>query len=316
VRVVFFGTPDIAVPTLEAVAREHEVTAVVCQPDKPKGRSKKPVAPPAKVFAAQQDIPVHQPSKLNDGAFEAWLREQRPDVCVVAAYGRLLKQPLLDVPPHGHINLHPSLLPRWRGPSPIQSALIAGDEETGVTIMKLSLEMDAGDMMLQRRTPIAPMENALMLSDRLAAMGAEMTVEVLQQILDGTATYTPQNNDDAIYCTMLRKEDGFIDWTASAEQIHDRVRGTTPWPGAQCDFRGERCKVHASAPLDYPADAPPGTIVRVTNRALHVATGEGLLEISAFQVPGKAAMPVEALLRGRRIEEGEILTTPGRPHAG
>ena len=314
-RIVFFGTPDIAVPTLKAVAAQHEVTAVVCQPDKPRGRSKKLVAPPAKAFAEQQGIAVHQPTKLNDGTFEAWLKEQQPDACVVAAYGRLLKQPLLDIPPHGHINMHPSLLPRWRGPSPIQSALVAGDQVTGVTIMKLSLEMDAGDMMLQRTTPIDPMENAQALSDRLSLLGAEMTVEVLQQLEAGADACTPQDDSEAVYCSMLRKEDGYIDWSKSAQEIHDRVRGTTPWPGAQCDFRGDRCKIHASAPLDEFTDAEPGTIVRVTNDALHVATGAGVLEISVFQLPGKAAMPVEALLRGRTIEPGEQLTTPEPPHA-
>lgn len=146
-RTVFFGTPDIAVPTLRAIEALHEVTAVVCQPDRPQGRSKRPVPPPVKVAAEKLGIPVHQPTKLNDGTFEAWLREQAPDVCTIAAYGRILKQPVLDIPPHGWLNVHPSLLPKYRGPSPIRSAVLNGDTVTGVSIMRLVLEMDAGDVL-------------------------------------------------------------------------------------------------------------------------------------------------------------------------
>ena len=172
-RTVFFGTPELAVPALAAVAAHHNVTAVVCQPDRPKKRSKRPVPPPTKAWAVEHEIPVHQPLKLNDGAFEAWLKEQRPELCAIAAYGRLLKQPILDVPPEGWLNIHPSLLPRYRGPSPIQSAILNGDPVTGVSIMRLTLEMDAGDVLLQEETPVADDDTTESLSARLAQLGRD-----------------------------------------------------------------------------------------------------------------------------------------------
>lgn len=314
-RVVFFGTPDIAVPTLEAVAARHTVTAVVCQPDKPRGRGKQPEAPPAKQWAETHGIEVCQPLKLNDGAFESWLVDQAPDVCVVAAYGRLLKQPLLDIPRYGHINMHPSLLPRWRGPSPIQSAVIAGDEETGVTIIRLSLEMDAGDMLLCERTPIGPEENAAELSARLSAMGGRLTVQALELIDSGRANFTPQHHAEAVFCSMLNKEDGYMDWTRSARELHNLVRGAQPWPFAQCTLREQICKIHEARVLDAPSEAAPGTVTEVTRDAVHVATGEGQLAITRFQAPGKKAMAMGDYLRGQAIAPGEVFGTPVS-HAG
>lgn len=317
-RIVFFGTPDIAVPTLAAIVEHHEVTAVVCQPDKPRGRGKQPEAPPVKAWAEARGIAVHQPSKLNDGTFEAWLREQAPDVCVVAAYGRLLKQPLLDVPLHGHINMHPSLLPRWRGPSPIQSAVIAGDEETGVTIIRLSAAMDAGDMLLRERTTIAPDEDAEQLGARLAEAGGRLTVQALELIASGRAHYTPQDETEATFCHILKKEDGYLDWSRPAAALHNLVRGAKPWPFAQCLFRDQVCKVHESRVIDSASTAEPGEVVQVAADAIHIATGAGLLAITRFQAPGKKAMPMGDFLRGQVIAPGERLGTPAPPvsHAG
>lgn len=304
-RVVFFGTPDIALPCLEAVAAHHEVAAVVTQPDRPKGRRRKPAPPPVKVRAEAEGLPVHQPAKLNDGTFEAWLREQAPDLCVVAAYGRLLKQPIIDVPPKGYLNLHPSLLPRWRGPSPIRTAILEGDAETGVTIMKLVLEMDAGDILVQRRTPIEPDEDAVALSERLARLGAEAMLDALAQVECGTAEFTPQNPAAVTTCSIFRKEDGRIRWDAPAEGVHNLVRAAVPWPVAHCLFRGEVFRIHRTALTDASAQAAPGTITTVEKDRMLVACADRRLAILEIQAPGKRAMATGEFLRGAHVEPGE-----------
>lgn len=304
-RIVFFGTPEIAVPSLDALARRHEVAAVVCQPDRPRGRGKKLEPPAVKVRALELGLPVHQPDKLHDGAFEAWLREQAPEACAIAAYGRILRQPVLDVPPRGFINMHPSLLPRWRGPSPVQTAVLAGDTETGVTIMKLTLEMDAGPILLQARTPIGPAESAESLSARLALLGADLLVDALERIAAGKADFTPQDEALATCCALLTKEDGYLDWTRPAAALHNQVRGCQPWPAAQCRLHGKVFKVHEAAVVDDPAGLPPGTVAMVDKERLHVATGAGLLSILTIQAPGKRAMPIAEFLRGHPIAPGE-----------
>ena len=310
-RIVFFGTPDLAVPCLAALTARHEVTAVVCQPDRPKGRGKKLQAPPVKAWAEEHGLPVHQPAKLNDGTFEAWLREQAPDLCALAAYGRILKQPILAVPRHGFINMHPSLLPKYRGPSPIQSAVLNGDAVTGVTIMDITLEMDSGDIYLQRETPIGPDETAADLTARLAELGGAMMAEVADAIEAGTATRTPQDDGQASYCALLSKEDGFIDWNAPAQRIHDLVRGAQPWPAAQCRFHGEVCKILRSAVMPGDAGAAPGAITAVEKDHVLVATGGGQLAILVFQVPGKKAMPMREYLVGHALKVGEKFESMG-----
>jgi len=305
VRVIFFGTPELAVPPLAAVADRHNVVAVVCQPDQPRGRIKKPVPPPTKVWAIAHDIAVMQPAKLNDGTFEAWLREQAPDVCPLAAYGRILKQLILDVPTHGFINMHPSLLPRHRGPSPIQTAILEGDTATGVSIMRLDAGMDTGDILLQSGIPILPDDTTASLSERLAKLGAELLVRGLDQIASGQAEFTPQDHGRASVTRRFEKADGHIRWSAPAESIHNLVRAALPWPMAQCLFGGEVYRIHKSAVADEAADAPPGTVVRVEKDRVLVATGRGLLAILWFQAPGKRAMPMGDYLRGHRIRAGD-----------
>lgn len=313
-RIVFFGTPDLAVPTLAAVAAEHEVTAVVCQPDKPQGRSKKLVPPPVKTWAEEHDIEVMQPTKLNDGTFEAWLKEQAPEVCVVAAYGRLLNEPLLQIPEHGYLNVHPSLLPKYRGPSPIASAILNGDTEAGVSIMRLVLEMDAGDVMLQERSPISPNETTQELTDRLAVLGATMMMEAIQQVQAGTDTYTHQDPTLVTHCKMTNKEDGVIQWTRSAQHIHNQVRGTQPWPVAHCHYNGQVCRIHESRIIDESSTEKPGTVTQVLKNSVYVATGDGQLEIIRFQAPGKKAMDMGSYLRGQGLQVGERFEEI--PHAG
>ena len=305
-RVVFFGTPALAVPSLAETARRHEVAAVVCQPDKPAGRGRRSVSPPVKQWAEEHGLPVHQPAKLNDGRFEAWLREQAPDICAIAAYGRLLKQPILDVPPHGFINVHPSLLPRHRGPSPIQTALLEGDEVTGVTIMRLILAMDAGDIILQEETPVDPHDMAGTLSERLASLGGRLLGEALDQIEAGAATFTPQDDSKATYTTMFTKDAGRIRWAQGARAIHNQVRACHPWPVAFCRLDGETCRIHRTEPREASAgDLPPGTVTAVEKHAILVAAGEGALAIRQLQLPGKKALHTGDFLRGRPMKPGD-----------
>jgi methionyl-tRNA formyltransferase len=305
VRTVFFGTPDLAVPTLAAVAERHEVTAVVCQPDKPQGRGKKLTPPPTKEWALDHGIPVHQPTKLNDGSFEAWLRAQAPDICVLAAYGRILKQPILDIPPLGFVNMHPSLLPRHRGPSPIRGALLEGDTVTGVTIMRLDAGTDTGDIVLQEEMPILPDDNAIRLTVRLADAGAKLMAKALDLIASGDALYSPQDHSQATHTRLLDKSDGRIRWSAPAQQIHNLVRAAVPWPAAQARLGGEIVQIHRTHVVDEPSEAAPGTIVRVERDRVVVATGEGALAVLEIQAPGKRVMPMGDFLRGRALQVNE-----------
>jgi methionyl-tRNA formyltransferase len=308
VRTVFFGTPEIAVPCLAAVASAHSVAAAVCQPDKPKGRGKRLEAPPVKQWAETNGVPVHQPAKLNDGTFEAWLREQAPELCVVAAYGRILKQPILDVPPRGFINFHPSLLPEYRGPSPIQTALLDGKTRTGVTIMEVTLEMDAGPILLQREEAIDAEDTAGTLGDRLARMGGDMLLEAIGQLECEELRPRPQDDAEATYTTMFQKRDGRIRWENSAETIHNRVRACNPWPMAHCLLEGEVCRILKTRVEGGPASAAPGVVVSTEGGDITVAAGEGLLAIGEIQLAGKKPMNSEDFLRGKALEPGARFT--------
>ncbi|HIJ64385.1 MAG TPA: methionyl-tRNA formyltransferase [Candidatus Hydrogenedentes bacterium] len=304
-RIVYFGTPELAVPTLAAAAGRHEVAALVCQPDKPKGRSKKVVPAPTKVWAEEHGIAVVQPTKLNDGTFEVWLKEQAPDVCVVAAYGRMLKQPILDVPEHGFLNMHPSLLPRHRGPAPIQTAILEGDVVTGVTVMRLDARMDTGDIVLQVELPIHPEDTTETLSRRLAVLGASVLTRALELVETGEAVFTPQDHDKATTTRLLAKEDGRIRWAAPARAIHNLIRAAVPWPMAQCGWKGQVCRIHKSAVIEEDTNAEPGTVVHVESDRVLVATGDGLLAMRVFQAPGGRAMPMADYLRGHPITPGD-----------
>ena len=304
-RVAFFGTPALAVPCLERVAAAHEVAVVICQPDRPKGRSKKLVAPPVKVCAERLGLPVHQPLKLNDGAFEAYLREIAPDIGVVTAYGRMLQQPILDIPTKGWLNLHPSLLPRWRGASPIKTAIMAGDAETGVTIMRVIFEMDAGAVVLQESTSIDNEENAEELAERLTVLGADLMVEALSQVKNGTAKETSQDLEKGTESKIFAKEDGRIRWSASAQTIHNLVRAAMPWPMAHCNFGGDVYRIHRTVLVAGATDRAPGTVTEVTKERIVVATDDGQIAILSLQAPGKKAMATQAFLLGHRVQVGD-----------
>ncbi len=313
-RIVFLGTPELAVPTLAAVAERHEVAAIVCQPDRPKGRSNKPVPCPTKSWGLEHDVPVVQPTALNDGAFETWLRVQAPDVCVLVAYGRILKQPILDAPKHGFLNMHPSLLPRHRGPSPIHTAILSGDEVTGVTIMRLDAGMDTGDILLQKESPILPDDTTASLSERLAGAGAAAMLRGIEQIETGRAVFRPQECEGATVTRLFEKQDGQIRWGAGAREIHNLVRASIPWPVAHCMFHGAVTRICRTQVLtvcrgltncDEPAEAPPGAVTRVERDRVIVATGKGQLAVLEIQTPGKRVMSVGEFLRGHAITAGD-----------
>jgi len=306
-KIVFWGTPELALPTLAALPEKHDVLAVVCQPDRPKGRSAKAASPPVKDWAESQGIPVLQPEKLNDGSVEAWLKNLAPDVCVLAAYGRYIKEPILNVPKHGFLNMHPSLLPKYRGPSPIQSALLSGDSESGVTIIRLSTEMDAGDVLIQKKTPVGSNENNRQLTERLAEMGGELMLEALALLETGGAVFTPQDHSKAVHCQMISKSGGHIRWAKPAVTIHNLVRACVPWPAAQCLYNGQVYKILESEPSGGVTSETPGTVTQVEKDRIQVATGDGQLSLLSIQAPGKKVMPVSAYLLGHKIKAGERL---------
>lgn len=305
-RIVFFGTPGLAVPSLKAVAAAHEVVAVVCQPDRPQGRSKKPLPPATKVWAEENGLEISQPTKLNDGIFEGWLRNQAPELCVLVAYGRILKQAILDVPRHGFLNMHPSLLPRHRGPSPIQTAILEGDAETGATIMRLDAGTDTGDMLLHETIPIEGDDTTESLAKKLAKLGAESIMEALNLVEGGAASFEKQDESLATHTKIYKKEDGRILWEMRAPNIHNLVRAFIPWPVAHCRFKGDTVRIRKTRVVDTEEQKPPGTVLKVNKSDIVVAAGEGALAIEVIQASGKKAMPMADFLRGNAIEAGDL----------
>ena len=299
------GTPAFAVPSLEALIREHQVAGVFCQPDKPVGRHQNKLQPPpVKVCALGHDIPVCQPEKLRDGTALAILKELDPELIVVAAYGRILPDDILALPPSGCINVHSSLLPKYRGAAPINWAVINGDAETGVTIMHMASELDAGDIILQRSTPIGPEEDAETLYDRLAKLGGELVTESISLIEAGTAPRVPQDPEKATLAPMLSKALSPIDWTQSAQAIHNKIRGLLPWPAASTDvISGGIMKIYRSNLSTQTTTARPGAIVAANQQGIDIACGDGrLLRILELQPPGKKRMTAAAYLAGHPIK--------------
>jgi len=302
------GTPEFAVTSLKALIQEHQVVGVFCQPDKPVGRHQNKLEPPAvKRCALDCEIPVCQPEKLRDGRALAVLKELDPELIVVAAYGRILPDDILALPPRGCINVHSSLLPKYRGSAPINWAVIDGEEETGVTIMHMASELDAGDIILQRSTPIHPEEDAGALYSRLAELGGKLIVEAVAQIEAGTATRTPQDHGKATLAPMLSKALSPIDWTQSAQNIYNKVRGLIPWPVASTDIiGGEAMKIYRSSLPGQSTDARPGAVVSAGKAGIDVACGDGqVLRILELQPPGKKKMTAAAYLAGYPIQCGD-----------
>ena len=306
-RIVFMGTPAFAVPSLEGLAKAgHQIAGVFSQPDKPVGRHHNKLQPtPVKERALVLGVPVYQPATLRDGAALAILRELDPELVVVAAYGRFLPDDILALPPKGCVNVHSSLLPKYRGSAPINWAILNGERVTGVTIQRMVHDMDAGDIILQRSTPIGEAEDAAALYDRLAVMGGELAVEAAAQIEAGTAIYTPQDHTQATQAPMLSKAMSPVDWTRSAQEIFNQIRGLYPWPGASTTaITGEPIKLWGAQVVEKHTDAGPGTIVAAGKQGIDVACGEfnHVLRILELQPPGKKRMTAAAYLAGNPIQ--------------
>ncbi|WP_294473520.1 methionyl-tRNA formyltransferase [uncultured Intestinimonas sp.] len=305
-NILFMGTPDFAVPSLQALLEAgHAVCGVFTQPDKPKNRGMKLQASPVKEFALSKEIPVFQPGKLRDGTALAQMQSLDPELIVVAAYGRILPEDILNAPPYGCINVHSSLLPKYRGAAPINWAILNGEKETGVTIMHMAPELDAGDIILQRSTPIGPDETAPELFDRLAQMGGALLVEAVAQLQAGTAPQIPQDGSQATYAPMLSRELSPLDWSKPAQALHNQVRGLLPWPAAAGVFSGIRCKVFLTDIIDHTTTAKPGTVVEAGKGGIVMACGGGsLLRILELQPDGKKRMAAADFLRGHPLATG------------
>lgn len=303
------GTPDFAVPSLRALLEGgYEVVGVFCQPDRPKGRGHKLVACPVKELASSAGIPVFQPERIKREEGVAMLKSCAPDLCVTAAFGQLLSQEILDIPPLGTINVHSSLLPKHRGSAPINWSVIKGDPVTGVTTMFTDRGMDTGDILLMRETPIGPRENAGELSDRLAVMGAELLIETIRALEAGTLVRTPQDHDAATYEPKMDKELGRIDWSKTAQEIDWLVRGTTPWPGAFTTLGDQTIKVFELTVLDGAASGAPGEIMAAdAKQGLVVSCGDHDVILSQIQMPGAKRMNAKDYLRGHTMETGVCL---------
>lgn len=304
-RIVFMGTPDFAVPSLQAlIDAGHDVCAVYTQPDKPQGRKQILTAPPVKTLALEHDIPVFQPNTLKNEDEQARLRELAPEVIIVVAYGKLLPKAVLDIPQHGCINVHGSLLPRWRGAAPIQWAVIAGDEMAGVTTMQMAEGLDTGDMLLTYETKVGEKETAGELFDRLAQSGAELLTQTLVKLND--ITPRPQDDAQSCYAHMLDKQMAVIDWSKSAHEIDCLIRGLNPWPIALTTLSGERLKVFAAEKAA--GNGEPGTVLEADpKKGLTVACGEGALKLTEIQLVGGKRMKATDFLRGHAIEVGTKL---------
>ena len=302
-RILFMGTPDFAVASLKRLVEDgHEICGVFTQPDKPKNRGHKLMPTPVKEYALSQNLTVYQPVKMRDGTALALVRELDPELIVVAAYGRILPEDILETPRLGSINVHSSILPKYRGAAPINWAILNGDEVTGVTIMYMAKELDAGDIILCRETAIDPEEDALALTTRLADLGAEALHEAVERLSNGTAIRTPQDHEHFTYAPMLRRELSEIDWAHSAKQVHDQVRGLIPWPCAKTTLAGNTVKVYRTV-IGGETTAEAGTILSAGKQGIEVACGDGKsILITELQPEGGKRMTAAAYLAGHPIE--------------
>jgi methionyl-tRNA formyltransferase len=305
-RIVFFGTPEFAVPTLQALHdSRHAVVGVVTQPDRARGRGQKSQPAPVKQLAESVGTPMLQPLRLRDETFLKMLRAWRPDLGVVAAYGKILTDDVLQIPRLGLINVHASLLPKYRGAAPIHRAVMAGERETGVTIMRVVKALDAGPMMSKVTRPVGEHETSADVERGLAALGAGALVDVVEAMAGGRAFETPQDDSQATYAPKIEKADGAIDWSRTARDIHNQIRGLYPWPHAYGELEGERTILLKSAvEHESPAEAAPGLIVEARGDDLLVATGRGLLRLLMLQREGRRPVTAREFLAGRRIPPG------------
>ena len=309
-RIVFMGTPDFAVGSLQALCEsgKHEILAVVTQPDRPKGRGNKLLQTPVKEYALEQGLTVYQPQKVKNPEFVELLHELQPELIVVAAFGQFLSKEILELPKYGCINVHASLLPKYRGAAPIQYAIIKGEKESGVTIMQMDIGMDTGAMLDKVVVPIA--ENTTMgeLHDALREQGAALLLEVIDKIATGTAVAEPQDNEQATYATLLDRSMEHIDWSKTAQEVHNLIRGFNPAPSTFTKLpNGKSLKIWGSKMTDKSSAAAAGTVIETGKHSFFVACGEGVLEITEVQPESKKRMPAQVFLNGRGVQEGDLL---------
>ena len=302
-RILFMGTPEFAVASLRRLVEDgHEICGVFTQPDKPKNRGHKLMFSPVKEYALTQNLPVYQPLKMRDGEAEALVKQLAPELIVVAAYGKILPEEILNTPPYGSINVHSSLLPKYRGAAPINWAILDGEAETGVSIMYMAKELDAGDVILQKTTPIGEQEDAQTLTARLAELGAQALSEAVEALRNGTAGRTPQDASQQTYASMLSRDMSPIDWNRTARQINCQVRGLTPWPCATAELAGQRFKIYETV-LGRETDSAPGTILSAGKQGIEVACGDGRsLYLTQLQAEGGKRMAAAAYLLGHPME--------------
>lgn len=307
-KIVFMGTPDFSVPTLEAMIEAgHEVIAVMTQPDKPKGRGKAMAYPPVKEKAIEYNIPVYQPVKVREESFVEVLKEIQPEVIVVVAFGQILPESILNIPEYGCINVHASLLPKYRGAAPIQWSIIDGEQKTGITTMYMDVGLDTGDMLLQEEVMITPEETGGSLHDKLSILGGRLLVETLEQLEAKTIHRRKQDDSQSNYAKMLDKTCGLIDFHKSAEEIERLIRGLNPWPSAYTSYDNKTLKIWRSKVRPELSEGKPGEIIQVTKKEIVIQTGEGALSILELQLEGKKRMTAEAFLRGYKVTIGTIL---------
>ncbi len=307
-RIVFMGTPEFSVPTLKALFEENEkVVAVVTQPVRPRGRGRKIIAPPVKIEAERHGCLIFQPVKANTDEFVRQIRELSPDLFVVVAYGHILSKTILSIPGIGAINIHASLLPKYRGAAPIQWAVINGEKETGVTTMWMDVGMDTGDMLMSSKVTIEPTDTAATLHDRLAVNGARLLIETINRLKNGALKPVPQDSDHATYAPLLKKEDGRIDWSKSASELDCFVRGMSSWPGAFATVSGKILKIYKAKVITGHAEAPPGTTIPSFPGELYVATGKGILSLIEVQAASGKRLKIQDFLRGHSITPGTAM---------
>ncbi len=304
-KIIFMGTPDFAVPTLEKlIASEHDVAAVFTQPDKPKGRGHKMQFSPVKEVAVDHEIPVHQPQTLKDDSITELIKGIEPDCIVVVAYGKLLPKAVLDIPKYGCVNVHGSLLPKYRGAAPIQWSVLNGDKVTGITTMYMGVGMDTGDMLLKAETEIGANETSGELFDRLKDMGAELLMETLEGLIAGSITAVPQNHDEATHAPMITKEMSEVDWSRSAQEIHNQVRGLNPWPCAVTSYNGKRMKIYVTEVID--GHGVPASLFKKDGK-MCVYCGDGALILTDIQLENGKRMAGDVFLLGHPVDKTSVL---------
>ncbi len=306
-KVIFMGTPDFAVPTLEALIEKHEVLAVVTQPDKPKGRGKKMVFPVVKEKALEHNITVYQPQKVKTPEFVEVLKEYQPDIMVVVAFGQILSEEILNIPKYGCINVHGSILPQYRGAAPIQWSIINGEEFDGVTTMYMAKGLDSGDMILKAKEKIKPDDTYGSLYDRLSVIGADLLIKTLDLIENGEVKRIPQNDDEATFAPMIKPELEHINWNGKNTDIVNLIKGLNPQPVAYTMLNDEKLKIWFAETIDGDYNGEPGTIVDVRKRDFVVMTAEGAVAVKEVQAQGGKRMSADAYMRGHAIEKGTIL---------